>query len=442
MPQQPSAHDRRTMRRTASSSLIGCVLEWYDFYLYGFAAALVFGPLFFPNSSPLVGTIASLGTFAVGFIARPIGGVIFGHFGDRVGRKTMLVTTLMIMGIASLLIGLLPTYETLGVAAPVLLVCLRFLQGIGLGGEWGGAVLMVVEHSPESKRGFWGSVIQLGATLGQALATGLLFGMSFILSNEAFMSWGWRVPFILSILLTAVGLFIRLRVIESPEFAKAQEKKEIAAIPFREAISGHKSAIFACFGVYLGAITVPFFVQGVFLTSYGTGTLGLSRTHVLLGVALIHAVVYSMITLYGGRLSDKIGGRKVLLGSMAGLLVTPWLGLRMIEHHSVTSLLLGIVIVAVPMWVAWGAVPGYFASVFPTHLRYTGMSLAAQASTIFGGLVPLMLTAVMANTEATWPVAITTAGCAAFGLFALTVTTRRASGSQTGFERKPVLETA
>lgn len=406
-----------TMRRVANSSLVGCILEWYDFYLYGFAAALVFAPLFFPNVSPLTATLASLGTFAVGFVARPLGGILCGHFGDRLGRKRMLVTTLLVMGIASFLIGVLPTYATIGVLAPVLLVVLRFVQGIGLGGEWGGAILMVVEHSPAENRGWWGSVIQLGAALGQALATGLLFGFSLLLTDEAFLSWGWRIPFLLSILLTAVGLFIRLRVDESPEFRAVRRTDGVVRLPVRDAIVSHWRGLLVCFGIYLGAITVPFFVQGVFLTSYGTATLGLNRTAVLLGVALIHATVYCLLCLLGGRLADRFGSRRVILVCLALLLVSPAAGMAAVSAGTVAALLAGVVIVSFPMWVAWGAVPAYFADSFPIQLRYTGVSLAGQASTIVGGLIPLFLTAVLAGMGgATWPVAATTAACALFGL--------------------------
>lgn len=434
-----------TMRRVANSSLVGCVLEWYDFYLYGFAAALVFGPLFFPNVSPLTATLAAFGTFAVGFVARPLGGILCGHFGDRIGRKRMLVTTLLVMGIASFLIGILPTYSAIGVLAPVLLVVLRFVQGIGLGGEWGGAILMVVEHSPEERRGWWGSVIQLGAALGQALATGLLFGFSLLLDDEAFLSWGWRVPFLISILLTAVGLFIRLRVSESPEFQAVRRSEGVARLPVRDAVVFHWRGLLVCFGIYLGAITVPFFVQGVFLTSYGTSALGLNRTAVLLGVALIHATVYCVLCLFGGWLADRVGARRVILGCLVLLLVSPAVGIAAVSAGTVPALLAGIVIVSFPMWVSWGAVPAYFADSFPIQLRYTGVSLAGQASTIVGGLIPLFLTAVLAGMGgATWPVAVTTSACALFGLVVMVALSRapRRTAAGPGVTSAPLLPMA
>ncbi|GLB69174.1 MFS transporter [Arthrobacter mangrovi] len=415
------------MRRVANASMAGSLLEWYDFYLYGFAAALVFAPLFFPETDPLLGTLASFGTFAVGFIARPVGGIIFGHFGDRIGRKAMLVITLVIMGLASVAIGLLPTYEQIGMAAPILLILMRILQGIGLGGEWGGAVLMVVEYSPENKQGWWGSVIQLGACLGQALATGLLFGFSFFLSNEAFMSWGWRVPFLLSGVLLVVGLFIRLKILETPSFRNAQAKKEVARFPLALVFRRNWRSLLACFGVYLGAITVPFFLQGVYLTSYGTNTLGLDRNGVLLGVAALHATLYCAVTLLGGRMADRIGPLRVIRTGMLTLIPASVLGV-LVLGPSIPQLIASIVIFAIPLWWAWGALPAYFARSFPTNVRYSGISLSAQAATIGGGFVPIVLTLAVAKLNSVWPLAMVGGGCALIGLMLLLLAPRHPGG--------------
>jgi MFS transporter, MHS family, shikimate and dehydroshikimate transport protein len=224
-----------SLTRVATASMAGTVLEWYDFFLYGFTAALVFGKLFFPTYSPLAGTLASFGTLAVGFVARPLGGILFGHFGDRIGRKTALIMTISIMGGSSFLIGLIPSYETIGVAAPVILVVLRFMQGIGLGGEWGGAILMTLEYSPQTQRGFYGSVVQLGAVLGLALATLILF-IGSILPGDAFFVWGWRIPFLASIVLLVVGLYIRLNVEETPAFKRIQHAGQVVRIPIAEVL--------------------------------------------------------------------------------------------------------------------------------------------------------------------------------------------------------------
>lgn len=415
---QETGTDPKLMRRVANASMAGSLLEWYDFYLYGFAAALVFGPLFFPGADPLLGTLAAFGTFAVGFIARPLGGIIFGHFGDRLGRKTMLVITLVIMGLASVAIGLLPTYEQIGLAAPLLLILMRIIQGIGLGGEWGGAILMVVEYSPENKKGWWGSVIQLGACLGQALATGLLFAFSFFLPNDDFMSWGWRVPFLLSGVLLVVGLFIRLKILETPSFRNAQAKKQVEKFPLAVVLKQHWRAVLACFGVYLGAITVPFFLQGVYLTSYGADVLELDRSSVLFGVAALHATVYVAVTLLGGRAADRIGARRVVQSGMIVMLFASILGVFVLGD-SLFRLFASIMVFALPLWWAWGALPAYFAGSFPTSVRYSGISLSAQAATIGGGFVPIVLTLAVAQFQSTWPLTMVAGGCALIGLILL-----------------------
>lgn len=423
------------MRRVANASLAGSLLEWYDFYLYGFAAALVFGPLFFPSDNPTMGTLASLGTFAVGFIARPIGGIIFGHFGDRIGRKTMLVMTLIIMGGASVVIGILPTYGQIGVAAPILLVLMRVLQGIGLGGEWGGAVLMVVEYSPEDKRGWWGSVIQLGACLGQALATGLLFAFSYFLTNQDFLAWGWRIPFLLSGVLLVVGLFIRLKILETPSFQKAKESDEVIRFPLLTVCRNNWRSLLACFGVYLGGITVPFFLHGVYLTSYGTGVLGLDRSSVLLGVAALHATVYVAMTLAGGRAADKIGPYRVIRIGMMALVPSSVLAVLLLGD-SIPQLLVSTIIFALPMWWSWGALPAYFAQSFPTNVRYTGISLSAQSATIIGGLVPIILTLAITQSHSIWPISAVGGGCAVLGLVLFALAPKQKPDAQACDETK------
>jgi MFS transporter, MHS family, shikimate and dehydroshikimate transport protein len=410
------------IRRVALASLTGSVLEWYDFFLYGFAATLVFGPLFFPRASATAGVLAALGTFAVGFIARPVGGVLFGHLGDRLGRKKMLIATLLIMGIPSFLIGLLPSYAAIGWAAPALLVVLRFLQGVGLGGEWAGAVLVVTETSPPHRRGFWGSVVQTGSALGQGLATGSLFLLAWLLSEHSFLTWGWRVPFLLGIALSFVGLFIRLRVMESPEFTELHRSGELSPFPLREAVRQHARPLLVCFAVYLGGVTVPFFVETVFLTGYGTKNLHLPSSSVLLGISAVHVTVFLGLTLLGGWLADHVGAPKVIRAGLFGLLVLPAVGLLGVLSSTATvpALLVAEVLIGAAMWVVWGAIPKYLADSFPARVRYTGMSLSGQSSTIIGGLIPLLLTSVVAQVGgALWPVALTTTGVAAIGLLGL-----------------------
>jgi MFS family permease len=410
------------MRRVALASLAGSVLEWYDFFLYGFAATLVFGPLFFPRASATAGVLAALGTFAVGFVARPLGGVVFGHLGDRLGRKKMLVATLLIMGIPSFLMGLLPSYSAIGWSAPALLVLLRFLQGVGLGGEWAGAVLVVTETSPPHRSGFWGSLVQTGATLGQGLATGSLFILASLLSEHSFVTWGWRVPFLFGIALSVVGLFIRLRVMESPEFTALHRSGELSRFPLREAVRQHGRTMLVCFGVYLGGVTVPFFVETVFLTGYGTKSLALPASSVLLGISAVHVTVFWVLTLLGGWLADRVGAPRVVRAGLLGLLVLPTAGLLAVLSASstVAALLITETLIGAPMWVVWGALPKYLAESFPARVRYTGMSLSGQSSTIIGGLIPLLLTSVIAHVGgALWPVALTTTAVAAFGVLGL-----------------------
>src|SRR3977135_3790192 len=243
----PRTPDRKMINRVLISSVVGTAVEWYDFFLYGTAAALVFGKLFFPTFDPLVGTIAAFGTFAIGYVARPFGAVFFGHFSDRIGRKVTLVATLMIMGVATFIIGILPTYETIGVWAPILLVALRFMQGLGVGGEWGGAVLIVVESVPEDKRGFFGSFPQLGVPIGLLLSTGV-FALVSQLPNDQFLAWGWRIPFLLSVALIGIGLFIRLRVIESPVFEEAKATGAVVKAPLIELLKQYPKEIALALG--------------------------------------------------------------------------------------------------------------------------------------------------------------------------------------------------
>ncbi|MBX3680659.1 MAG: MFS transporter, partial [Rhodocyclaceae bacterium] len=245
---QAARKDPKDVRRVVSASLIGATIEWYDFFLYGVVAGIVFNKLYFPSDDPLVSTMLAYGTFAVGFLSRPLGGVIFGHFGDKLGRKSMLVMTLMIMGAATVLIGLVPTYEQIGIWAPVLLLILRVAQGIGLGGEWGGAVLMSFEYAPKGKRGFYASIPQIGLALGLCLASGVVAGLSSLLSDAQFLAWGWRIAFLLSFGLVSVGMYIRLNVTETPEFAKVKASGEEIKLPIKEVLTKHSGNVLAGMG--------------------------------------------------------------------------------------------------------------------------------------------------------------------------------------------------
>lgn len=403
-----SGSESRTLKRVIWASLVGSILEWYDFFLYGFTAALVFGPLFFPSYSPSGAILASFAAMAVGFVARPLGGVLFGHFGDRIGRKASLVTTLALMGGSTFLIGCLPGYESIGVMAPILLVGLRFLQGVGLGGEWGGAVLMTLEHSPNDRRGYYGSLVQLGAGMGLALATAVLLVGS-ILPGRTFMDWGWRIPFLASVLLLALGLYIRSSITETPEFKKTREKQHVVPLPILEVLRRYPKQVIATAGLYLGAITVPFYTVWVFLVYYATAKLHVDRSAVLTGVVVTNLLLLAA-TVWGGHLSDRIGRKPacVLGAACQAMIAFPFFWI--VDYATPGWVGLGMFLFAAPLWFLWGLMPAIVSEQFPTEVRYTGMSIGSQAATIIGGLVPLFATATL-STLGTWPVSVLVIAC-------------------------------
>ena len=421
MSEAAKKSDSVSLTRVATASMAGTVLEWYDFFLYGFTAALVFGKLFFPTYSPLAGTLASFGTLAVGFVARPLGGILFGHFGDRIGRKAALVMTISIMGGSSFLIGLIPTYETIGVAAPILLTFLRFMQGIALGGEWGGAVLMTLEYSPENKRGFYGSVVQLGAVLGLALSTLILF-IGSMLPGDMFYSWGWRIPFLVSIVLLVVGLYIRLSVEETPAFQQVRSKGEVVKVPIGEVLRRHPKQVLVTTALYLGGVTVPFYTVWVFLVYYSTAVVRIERSSVLLGVVIVNFILLAA-ALCGGVLSDRIGRRPVFFAGLVlmGMLAFPlfWLA----DFGQAAWLWAAMLMFGAPFWFVWGALPAYFYEFFPAHVRYTGISVGSQAATIIGGLVPFFATALV-PVAGTWPVSMLVVGTSVISSIALLYTVK------------------
>jgi MFS transporter, MHS family, shikimate and dehydroshikimate transport protein len=384
------------IRKVALASFIGTAIEWYDYFLYGTAAALVFNVLFFPDFSPLAGTLASFATFAVGFFARPVGGVIFGHFGDRIGRKTMLVLTLLIMGVATFLIGLLPTFETIGVWAPILLVVMRIFQGFGVGGEWGGAVLMAVEHSPEGRRGFYGSWPQMGVPAGLLLGTLAVYVFAAVLTEEQFLAWGWRIPFLFSIVLVGVGLYIRLAISESPAFRRVQESHTEAPMPIVDVLRTYPKAVLIAMGLRV-AENGSFYVFSVFVLAYVTEQLGLPNSMVLAGVMIAAAIELFAIPFYGA-LSDRFGRRPVYMwGAVFSLLFAfPFFWLLNTE---VTVLIwLSIVLALVVGHAAmYGPQAAFFSELFGTRVRYSGASLGYQLASVFaGGLSPFIATALLA----------------------------------------------
>jgi metabolite-proton symporter len=389
-----STNKQGSIRLIALASLIGTTIEWYDFFLYGTAAALVLNKLFFPTFDPLSGTLASLATYSVGFVARPIGGIVIGHYGDRIGRKSMLVLTLVVMGVATFLIGLLPTYAVIGPLAPVLLVLLRSVQGFGVGGEWGGAVLMAVEHAPAGKRGFYGSWPQIGVPAGLLLAN-LVYRPFAMMPQEAFLSWGWRVPFLLSILLVAVGLLIRVRILETPAFTRMKETRKEARQPVLEVFTRYPREVLLAMGARL-AENGAFYLYSVFVLVYAAQHVHMNSSIVLGALILAAAVELAAIPLYGA-LTDRIGRRPVYLwgGIMTAILAYPTF--RMMDTASPwlvrLSLLLALCLSHAAMYAPQGA---FFSELFGTNVRYSGASVGAQLSSVLaGGLSPLIATSLL-----------------------------------------------
>jgi MFS transporter, MHS family, shikimate and dehydroshikimate transport protein len=391
------ATDNKMLKRVVGSSVIGSTIEWYDFFLYGVVAGLVFNKLYFPSEDPFVSTLLAYATFAVGFIARPLGGVIFGHFGDKIGRKSMLILTLTIMGVATALIAVVPTYEQIGIWAPISLIFLRIIQGIGLGGEWGGAVLMTFEHAPPSKRGLYASFPQIGLSIGLLLSSGVVGIMSSILPDEQFLSWGWRLAFGLSTILIFLGLWIRLNVSESPEFKQVKKLNKESNVPIKDMWKGNVGNVMAGMGArYIDGVF--FNVMGVFSLTYLTDHIEVSRTTALIGVSAAAFVMCFFIPLFG-HLSDRFGRtRTYWYGSLiTGFSAVPafWI----MSNSGGNSLLIWLAII-IPFGIFYASVYGpeaaLFAELFDPQVRYTGMSFVYQFSGIFAsGITPIIATALL-----------------------------------------------
>jgi len=389
--------ETREIRKVAFASFIGTAIEFYDFYIYGTAAALVFGTVFFPELSSVSGTLAALATFGVAFFARPLGGVIFGHYGDKVGRKTMLIFSLLLMGLSTFLVGLLPGYATIGVAAAVLLVILRFLQGIGLGGEWGGAVLMAAEHAPPSKRGFYTSFPQVGPSIGFLLSNGSFLLLTATLSKEQFASWGWRMPFLLSIVLVGIGLFIRARVAETPVFKRVMETRTEARVPVMDMVRTYPLVLALASGAAI-LVFGFFYILTVFSVSYGTTNLGLPNT-TMLYCTIISIVFMSIGVPIFAVLSDSVGRRNIyLVGSaLAGLWAFPMFWLFDTKNPAFIALALSVGMVFFAMM--YGPMAAFFSELFGTRVRYSGASVSYSLGGILGAaLAPTIATQLLSAT--------------------------------------------
>jgi metabolite-proton symporter len=403
-----------------AASVVGTSLEWYDFFLYGTAAALVFGELFFPNAEPLVGTLLAFATYAVGFVARPVGGVIAGHFGDRVGRRNVLVVTLLVMGVATCAIGLLPTYDTIGIAAPILLVTLRFIQGLGLGGEWGGAVLMVSEHGDQKRRGLYASWPQVGVPAGNLLAAGVLALLATVLTDDAFTAWGWRVPFLLSAVLVFVGLFIRLRIEESPAFKKVEQTASQAQAPLVEVIREYPRELAIAFGARIGT-DIAFYVFALFIITYATEEVGLSKSTPLNAVLIGSAVQLFLIPAFGS-LSDRLGRRPVYLAGALGAAVWSFAFFPLLDTGAWWAIVAAAVGGLLFHALMYGPQAAFISELFGTRVRYSGASMGYQLAGILGGaLAPIIATALLAASGGWLAVSLYVVGALAVTVVALVV---------------------
>lgn len=401
------ARRQSSITQVAIASWIGTSIEWYDFFLYGAASALVLGPLFFsPKLSPLAAQLAAFATFWVGFAARPVGGIVFGHFGDRIGRKAMLVLTLTIMGLGTFLVGLMPTYSVIGIWAPILLVILRFAQGFAVGGEWGGAVLMAVEHSPANKRGFYGSWPQMGVPIGLILSSLLFSWVSTTFSHDAFLSIGWRIPFLLSALLVVVGLFIRLRITETPDFEQAKESREILRVPIVDVLRHNLKNVILAAGAFF-VVNGSFYIFITFILTYNELVLKVP-TAVIFNATIISAVI-SLITLpVAGALSDRFGRLPVYLSGAVLMAVGAFPIFWLIDMRSAFSITLALSLGQCFLSLMYGPQAAFFSELFGTKVRYSGASLGYQGASIFaGGLAPFIATALLGSFGNTsWSIAV------------------------------------
>ncbi|WP_200941303.1 MFS transporter [Methylobacterium sp. Leaf111] len=403
-PSMPESAPRQPAR-AAVAAFVGTTIEWYDFFIYGTAAALVFGPLFFAEATPFVATLAAFGTFAVGFFARPLGGLVFGHVGDRLGRKKALVVTLVMMGLATTGIGLLPTYASIGIWAPLALVVLRILQGIAVGGEWGGAVLLAAEHAPKGRSTFFASFAQLGSPAGQILSL-LAFRVAGLMDRESFLAWGWRLPFLVSVVLLFVGLFIRLGVGESPDFQEDRDAASRTAAPAQAPIREVLATSLTPLALAAGANTFAIgsvYLFNTFMITYTTQYLGLPRATIL-DALLVAACVQFVMTPVGARIAEAIRNERLFLqGTLIWAMLAPYPLFLLVDLGSVPALMLGLALNVLGSATFYAVIAGYVAGAFPTRVRYTAISVAYQVcGAIAGGLTPIIGTLLAERFQGHW----------------------------------------
>lgn len=394
-----SAEQTGDIKTVAAASMVGTSIEFYDYYLYGIAAALVFPALFFPDFSATAGLLASFATFAAGFFVRPLGGVVFGHFGDRIGRKKILVLTLVLMGVATFGVGLLPTYGAIGIWAPVLLVVLRLVQGIAVSGEWGGAVLMAVEHAPKRRRGFFGSFAEMGVPAGVTLSSGAFLAAS-ALPEEQFLAWGWRLPFLASLALVAVGLYVRLKILETPAFEKVRRAQEISRVPILDVLRRNLGTVALVTGAF-AIINATFFILITFALSYATETVGVQTSTILTVVAISGAVNLLAVPAFAA-LSDRFGRKPVYLTGVVGMAGGAYLLFPFLNTGVLLWMALGHTLCMALMNLASGPKGTFYTEQFETRVRYTGASLSYSLGLILGGaLSPIVATALLSSTGTT-----------------------------------------
>jgi MFS family permease len=416
------AEHRAQLRRAMIASTVGTTIEWYDFLLYGVVTGLVFGKLFFPHSVPLIGVLQAFGVFFIGFVGRPIGAAIFGHYGDRIGRKATLITTLLVTGVATFAVGLVPTYASIGVWGAILLTVIRLIQGIGVGGEWGGSVLLAMEWARTNKnRGFIASWPQFGAPAGLFLANLAVLVFS-RLSGDQFLVWGWRIPFLLSIVMVAIGLWIRLGILETPVFQKVLDEDRVERVPVLEVLKRQPKQV-ALTALLRMPEQAPGYIVGTFIFTYGTTVLGASRDFLLVAILAQTVLGFLWVTV-AGHLSDRIGRKRMYIIGCIFVGVFGFIYFALLDTKVPALIFIAIALSLIPVMTMYGPEAALIAESFSPRLRYSGASLGYQlASIIAGGPSPFIATALFATFNSSFPIALYILGCAVIGIIATALLT-------------------